>query len=88
MTVDFSMSLDLVKKTTKKMSLLIKFLTVCKTKFMMTLTVLKNETQEKIFLKLFYLSILGWLAHNLFHKFRKKQASFHFQKLMTFKILH
>lgn len=59
MTVDFSMSLDLVKKTTKKMSLLIKFLTVCKTKFMMTLTVLKNETQEKIFLKLFYLSILG-----------------------------
>ena len=70
------------------MSLLIKFLTVCKTKFMMTLTMLKNETQEKIFLKLFYLSILGWLAHNLFHKFRKKQASFHFQKLMTFKILH
>lgn len=44
MTVDFSMSLDLVKK---KMSLLINLLTVCKAKFMMTLTVLKNETQEK-----------------------------------------
>lgn len=73
MTVDFSMSLDLAKK---KMSLLINLLTVCKAKFMMTLTVLKNETQEKIFLKLFYLSILGWLAHNLFCKFKKSFISF------------
>lgn len=28
--------------------------------------------KKKIFLKLFYLSILRWLAHNLFCKFRKK----------------
>ena len=45
------------------MILLINHLTVCTAKVIMTLTVLEDKSEEITFSKLFYLPILGWLAH-------------------------